>query len=409
MGDLPALSVRFVVYETWRVGALGLLAFATLIPVTLPVAVLRELVQERFAVSETLTSLFMSINMVGAAIAAPLVGALSDRIGRRRQIIIGALLLDAVCLFGLTLPVSFGGFMAIRFLEGCAHITALSILLAVASRSRGPEKRGRTMGLMGGGITLGVAMGAPLGGIVGAQDPLVPLYLGCALVTLAAALAAGILREPDSGEEEPPKLGFREMLRHNRALIAPLTFAFADRFTVGFFTTTFSLYLTRIHHLEPPQIGGLIAAFMLPFALLSYPFGRLSERFSRVAMLCGGSFLYGIGTASLAWWPPDALVGLMLALGVVSAVMFVPSLVLATELASPEIRATAMGAFNAAGSMGFIVGPAVGGFVSETVARQSGWHAGYEAAFVVAGLSEIACVLVALPFLLALVRAGKTR
>ena len=35
----------------------------------------------------------------------------------------------------------------------------------------------------------------------------------------------------------------------------PLAFAFADRFTVGFYTTTFSLYLSRVHHLDPPQIG----------------------------------------------------------------------------------------------------------------------------------------------------------
>jgi MFS family permease len=228
-------------------------------------------------------------------------------------------------------------------------------------------------------------------------------------VTCAALLALAVLREPETTEDSPSRLAIPDMLRRNRALIAPLTFAFADRFTVGFFTTTFSLYLTRIYQLEPPQIGGLIAAFMLPFALLSYPFGRLSERFSRVAMLCGGSFVYGVGTASLGWWPPEALIVLMLTLGVASAVMFVPSLVLATELAAPEIRATALGAFNAAGSLGFIVGPAVGGFVSETVARQSSWQVGYQAAFAVAGLSEIACVLVALPFLLALVRSGKTR
>ena len=55
-----------------RVALLGLLAFLILIPVTLPVPVLRGLVQERFGVSELLTSLFMSVNMVGAVIAAPL-------------------------------------------------------------------------------------------------------------------------------------------------------------------------------------------------------------------------------------------------------------------------------------------------------------------------------------------------
>ena len=401
--------LRAVFYEGWRIGILGLLALLMLAPVTLPVTVLRELVQDRFDVSEMLTSLFMSINMVGAVVAAPLVGVLSDRIGRRREFVIGALLADAVCLFALAQTTSFAVFMGIRFLEGCAHITALSMLLGIATRSRGPEQRGRVMGLVGGGITLGVALGAPVGGVVGANDPIAPLLLGSALVTLAAVVSMLVLRDPTSAADEksPQFADLVRMVNENRLLIAPLAFAFADRFTVGFFTTTFSLYLTRIHDLDPPRIGMLISAFMIPFALLSYPFGRLAESHSRVAMVCGGSLLYGIGTATLGWWSLDWLIGLMFVLGVTSAVMFVPSLVLTTDIAPDEIRTTAMGAFNAAGALGFIVGPATGGFVSQAVARVADWESGYRAAFVVAGVSEIACVVLALPFLMRIARGGR--
>src|SRR4029079_17704578 len=67
---------------------LGALALLTLVPVTLPVPVLREMVLERFSVSELATSTFMSINMVGAIIAAPLAGAMSDRFGRRRPFVV---------------------------------------------------------------------------------------------------------------------------------------------------------------------------------------------------------------------------------------------------------------------------------------------------------------------------------
>jgi len=54
------------------------------------------------------------------------------------------------------------------------------------------------------------------------------------------------------------------------------------------------------------------------------------------------------------------------------------------------------------------VGPVTGGFVSEWVARSAGWEAGYRAAFGVAGASVLVCVALALPFLLRLVRAGRT-
>ena len=392
-----------------RTALLGAMAFLILLPVTLPVTVLRELVQERFGVSELLTSLFMSINMVGAAVAAPLAGALADRFGRRREIIVSALLLDGVCLFALTLPNSFPLFLALRFVEGCAHITALSLLLALASVSQAEERRGRVMGLVGGGLTLGVALGAPLGGVVGAEDPNAPLRLGSALVVVAAFVAAIALEEATGERERPSFRVIAESIRTHRLVLAPLAFAFADRFTVGFYTTTFSLFLTRIHDLSPPRIGLLIALFMLPFALLSYPFGRLAERHSRILMVCAGSLVYGVGTALVTWWPIDALWVLMVALGVASAVMFVPSLMLTADAAPAAIRSTALGAFNAAGSLGFIVGPLTGGLVSETVAARHGWQVGYGAAFATAGASEILCVALALPFLVRLARSGVTR
>jgi MFS family permease len=396
-------------YGSFRTVLLGVLAFLTLVPVTLPVTVLRELVQERFGVSELLTSLFMSINMVGAILTAPLAGALADRFGRRRALVAAALLADAALLYALTLDLSFRAFMALRFLEGGAHIFALSLILSLASQSQSDSRRGRAMGVVGAGLTLGVALGAPIGGVIGRTDPLRPLLVGSAVVAGAALLAALSLREVGGVGDRPSLARIVAVVRRNRVLLAPLAFAFADRFTVGFYTTTFSLYLSRIHDLSAPHIGALIMTFMLPFALLSYPLGRLAERRSPVAMVCGGSLAYGVGTALVAFWPAGWLPALMLALGIASAVMFVPSLVLTTDVAPPEVRGTALGAFNAAGSLGFVVGPATGGFVSESVAGLASWETGYRAAFAVAGVSEIACVAVTLPLLARLVRGGLAR
>ncbi len=385
----------------WRVAWLGLVALLTLVPVTLPVPVLRELVQERFGVSELLTSLFMSINMVGAVLAAPLAGALADRFGRRERLVVAALVLDALCFLGLARAESFALFMALRFAEGCAHILALSLILSLASSAVGSARRGRTMGLVGGAMMLGVAIGAPLGGAVGREDPLATLAAGAGIALVAAVLAAATLGEAGdaAGARRPGLREIARLVRRERLLAAPLAFAFADRFTVGFFTTTFSLYLRSIHDVPAVRIGLLITVFMLPFALLSYPFGRLSERTSRAVLLCGGSLVYGLGTASLGFWSPEALFVLMFGLGATAAAMFVPSLLMTTELAPPAVRSTALGAFNAAGSLGFIVGPATGGLVSQLVAQAAGWEAGYRAAFAVAGGAEVLLAVVAFPLL----------
>jgi MFS family permease len=384
-----------------RLAFQGFLALCMLIPVTLPVPVLRVLVHERFGVSEFETSLFMSINMLGAVLAAPLVGSLADRWGQRRTILLWALVLDALCFFLLMSPVPFPVFMGIRFIEGAAHITALSMLLSIASTSVSPDHRGRALGIVGAGLLLGVALGAPIGGTLGHTDPLRPLLAGGVLLVATMAIAFVFLRDSDLREdpEEPVSGGLMLALRTEPRILVPLLFAFADRFTVGFYTTTFSLFLSRVYGLGPQQIGLLIAAFMLPFAVLSYPFGILSEKTSRVGLLAVGSLLYGLGTASLVLWSPAQLPFVMAAIGISAAVMFVPTMVLTTEYASDELRSTALSAFNAAGSLGFIVGPVVGGLISQSFGSDEEWLAGYRAAFGVAGGFEIVLVFLALPFL----------
>lgn len=392
-----------------RILGLGALALLTLVPVTLPVPVLREMVLERFSVSELATSTFMSINMVGAILTAPIAGALSDRFGRRRPFVVGALLVDALCFWALTLPVSFPVFMVVRFLEGCAHIFALSLVLAHASALASDRQRGRVMGMVGAGLLLGVALGAPLGGALGKHGPLGVLHTGTVLLVLTAGFAATVMGGGSSrgtaapgGQAAHDRPGLREIvatLGERPLVVVPLVYAFVDRFTVGFFTTTFSLYLKRIHDVSPAQVGMLLGAFMLPFALLSYPFGRLSERLSPVWMLAGGSLGYGVAAMTLGAWPVAGLPVLMLSLGILAAVMFVPSLLLVMDASDPRARATVLGAFNAAGALGFIVGPLVAGGVSQWVAASHGWQTGYSTAFVVAGLSEVVCVVATIPWL----------
>ena len=395
---------------------LGLLTVLLLLPVTLPVSALRELVQDRFMVSELQTSLFMSINLVGAVLCAPLAGAVADSLGRRKMVIVFALLLDALCLLAMCAPMPFVVFLGIRFVEGCAHISALSLLLSLSADRAPKHLRGKVMGALGCGISLGVAIGAPMGGVLvdrgvellGEPGVMLPFQVGSAILLGAALLAVVLLRDVST---QTRRAGFRQVASavvREKSLRIPLAFAFADRFTVGFFVTTFPLYLKRIFEASSMQVGFLLMLLLLPFSLLSYPMGRLAERVSRTWMVGGGSLLYGLLLMTLGLWDVASLPWLMFVLGVLSAVMFVPSLILVLDLATPQTRSTSLGGFNAAGSLGFIVGPLVGGLVSQTVAGDFGWQAGYRSAFAVAGAVEVLCVLLVIRAMRRLVRDGRT-
>jgi MFS family permease len=378
---------------------LAWLTFLTILPVTLVVTVLKPLVQDRFGVMDLGTSGFMSINMVGAFIAAPLAGSLADRLGQRRPLVVAALLADAALLLALPAAPSYAILMGLRFLEGAAHIVALSLIMGVAADLARHHGSGRLMGIVGATLTFGVAIGAPLGGVLGKTAPNLPLQAGAALAVLAAGFAFVFLREIP-GHRASPSLGrVLALTLKNRDLRVPCAFAFVDRFTVGFFVSAFSLYVQKVHGGDTADAGLLLAWFLLPFAALCYPMGRLAQKTSLPLLIGGGSLLYGIGVSGtavvhLAWVP-----ALMATLGILSSVMFVPTLMLAQRVARPGLATSAMGAFNAAGSLGFVLGPLVAGGVSDLVASRSDAHTGYAAAFIVAGLSEILCVLATLPAL----------
>ncbi len=373
--------------------------FLCVLPVTLVVPVLGALIQTRWELSDFSASLFMSVNMLGALIAAPLAGLLSDRLGRRRWLITTALLSDGLLLFAIDKSTQYGAALGLRLLEGAAHIFALSIIMALSADLARVRGSGRTMGVIGTALTLGVACGPPLGGALGNVDPSLPLLVGAALALVAALLSCLLLRDFPQKNKPADACGTWQLLTGRSKLLIPYSFAFVDRFTVGFFVSCFPLYLANVHGYPPGRIGFLLAAFLLPFALFCYPVGKAADRFPRSWFLAGGSVLYGLGATLVGIVNPAWLMPLLLWLGLTSSVMFVPSLVLVTELCGQDLRATAMGGFHSAGSLGFLLGPIAAGALSQI--------GGYPFAFVVAGLAEILCVLVCLPALRRLERNGE--
>ena len=338
------------------------LLFGLMLPVTGMVPVLSEFTAQRFAgLSQFASHFFMSVNMLGALVGAPVAGLLSDRLGRRKALAVGALALNGLTLLGIALAYrhidSYALLLALRLVEGFAHMSALSLLMALGADHVGRGGLGGRMGAIGAAISLGVATGAPLGGVIGGIDPAwVPL--GGGLLSLALA-GGGALMLCDATTARP-RLAIGEILatlRTRRALAIPLAFSFADRLTVGFIVSTLSLYLGLTLGFDARAIGGAMAAFLIPFSLLTWPAGHLSRHWDPLLMMVAGSVLYGVFLGALAFVPPDWVVGTMAAGGVIAALMYAPSLVLAAQYGGEDCRASALAAFNMAGSLGFAAGP----------------------------------------------------
>ena len=390
-----------------RIWPIALGIFFLMLPVTAMVPLLHELTEGRYpGLSELDRHLFMSAHMAGALVFAVIAGLWSDRLGQRKRLIVPALLVNGLVLLLMLGPWPYGVQLGLRFIEGCAHMTVLSLAMTLAADRAPGGREGGALGMVGAAMSLGVASGAVLGGRLGAQSPEAVFLWGGASMLVLAIFAALVLRDAPIGRT-PERL--RELLMlalRRRALLVPYAFTFVDRLTVGFIISTVSLYFATVLGFDPVRIGLVMAAFLLPFAILTYPAGLLCQRWDPVVMMAAGSLLYGLFLAALGFAPPDWILPVMALGGVVAALMFAPSLVLVSRIAEPSQRATAMGGFHLSGSIGFMLGPLVG-VGALTLLRAAGWEP-YPAVFVLVGALEALVVIAFLPWLLRLHQASKT-
>ena len=322
-------------------------------------------------------------------------GGLSDAVGRRAPLVAaGALagslgyLLLAVLPAALSLP--FTAVLGLRVLQGAATIGAFSLSMTMLMDLEGGH--GRNMGAAGIAIGAGTALGAPVGGQLYEVGPFVPLFAAAALLGVVGLLAA-LVTDPAPSADREGLAAALVRLRERPALLAPCAFGFVDRFTAGFLALVGTLYFRESFGLSPGTTGLLLALFFGPFALLQYPFGVLSDRVGRFLPMLGGSVCYGLALAAVGQVPTVPAVGaLMVLVGVLGALVAPATMALVTDIAVPEGRGTAMAAFNVFGSLGFLAGVFVGGTVADA--------AGYRAAFLAVGATEVTIALLAVPLLL---------
>lgn len=123
----------------------------------------------------------------------PILGALSDRYGRRPVILISCFGLGLDYLL-MALAPNLAWLFVGRVISG---ITAASFSTAFAyiADVSAPEKRAAAFGMVGAGFGLGFTLGPALGGVLGGVDPRLPFWVAGALTLANAAYGYFVLPE----------------------------------------------------------------------------------------------------------------------------------------------------------------------------------------------------------------------
>lgn len=388
-----------------KIVTVAALAWFAMLPVTMLTAPLKELIHAGpFA-----AHVFQSINMAGAFICVPLIARFYHHQAMLKNVAALALSVDGVLLATMSVAPNVGWMLGIRFFEGAAHVIGISALMAIGAGLSPDARRGRTMGLIGAAMMFGTACGTRMGGALWVHLPVWFFYIA-GLIAAMTGLGTLLFAAESRPERKTDRTPWTRVLGENPALSIAYAYAFIDRFCVGVVISTFVLFLANIHGLGPDARSSLLVMFLLPFALLVYPAGRLADRIGRVRPIALGSAGFGVVFASYGLVPLSWMPVVMIVSGVLSALMFAPNMTLCADLAPEAGRGAAFTGFNVAGSLGFLLGPVVAG----SAMLLMHWMdfssiAGYRMAFIVAGGGEVLCAAITLPMLRDLARRNVTR
>jgi MFS family permease len=183
-----------------------------------------------------------------------------------------------------------------------------------------------------------------------------------------------------------------DRVRDHPTLLVPFTFGYIDRLTAGFFALAGVAYFRDTFGIDAATAGMTLALFFVPFAVLQYPIGSLSDRIGRFLPVVAGSMLYGATIIAVALAPVYSVAaGLMVLVGICGAFVSPATMAMVTDIVPETERGVAMGGFNVFGSLGMLSGFLVGGAVTEL-------YDSYLPAFLVAGGLEMLIAVLAAPF-----------
>ena len=293
--------------------ALDVLALGVMIPV-LPKIVLGFMDGDTAGAAE-MFGLFATVWALMQFFCSPLLGALSDRFGRRPVILISCLGLGLDYIFMALAPSLLLLFVG-RVVSGITSATIGTAFAYIADVTK-PEERAKAFGLVGMAFGLGFVVGPAIGGLLGGLDPRLPFWVSAAACLANAAFGWFVLPEslpPEKRMEfswrRANPVGSLKLLASQRQLLGLAGIDFLGNFAHQVLPSVFVLYAGHRYGWGETTVG-LTLAFVgictaIVQGLLIGPIvRRIGARRAVIAGLIAGAAgmsIYGLAATGPWFW-----------------------------------------------------------------------------------------------------------
>lgn len=349
-------------WPIWTTVALDLVGFGIVAPILGRYA-------KDFGASGLEVGLMFASFSVAQMIFAPVLGRVSDRVGRKPVIIV-SLLGTAIGSFitgiGGAMWVLFVG----RIIDGASG-ASVSVAQGAITDIAPPERRAQLLGMLGAAFGIGFVVGPALGGLAALGGPHIPFFLAGTIAAINAV--AAFIRLPETKTTSAPTPQPKTKLDSARSPIL-VRYAIASVLgTLGFsgFEATFSLFGGERFDLT---VGSSAMVFLFVGVILTVVqgglIGRLTQRFGSRRLVRVGLPINAVGLIVLAFTPNMQWVMLFAAMVLVSVgqgIVSPSATALVAEAAPADRRGEALGYQQSAGAFARIAGPVIAGALFDNV------------------------------------------
>ena len=298
--------------------------------------------------------------------ASPILGALSDRHGRRPVLLIGFCGL-ALSFFATALATAVWMLIAVRLVSGAMQAN-LAIANAYVADITPPEQRAKRFGMLGAMFGVGFILGPVMGGLLGAIDLRLPFFVAGSLALVNLLYGYFVLPESLPAERRHalhwsaanPVASLRGLpqLKGAGRLVAVVACSGLAQFLLY---TTWVLYTTFKFGWGPLENGWSLAAMGVTSAIAQgLLLGRLLKRFSpqRLAVLgmVSSTLAYAAWGAASQGWMMFAIIFLNLLGATVSAA--IQSII--SGAADARSQGRTLGAVSGLNSLMAVIAPVLG-------------------------------------------------
>ena len=314
---------------------------------------------------------------LAALVAAPYMGMLADRLGRRR-LLLGSLTAHTLAPLGYLLAPTGSFFIAARALAGGLTAGLVPATISMAGDLMPQTVRGRWIGFMTGWSALGFVIGPPLGGwLFDRWGLFAPFWIAAATNALAFLIAFYLIPDTTPQDQRPLKSQVKTTSEKAGRITRLSTFritiprpyhtwvmlgsiSFIAVFAWRFVEPQFHFYIYDILGWTSARFGLAMSGYAILLMVAETTLGALSDRFGRKLILMIGLMIHTAQYVALIATDSNTWITLGIAASGLGEGLFMPALNAYFLDASPEqIRAQMIGCKESLFSLGGLVGPAL--------------------------------------------------